>query len=356
MAVNINFLGDKRLYGNLFNQSHEYTLRRYTEILTELGIKVVHSKPTINIPSLSSVYPEPTLLIIPTIILQTGTHVYSSPISKQVDTHTYLFYNLPEIPEGEKIIFRDTLIGYKIGNVYIIGFNPFPITMRIKYFDTAIDMIKKGLNISTTRPQEPQLSEEELIKINAKEFSRGLEQKMLSNTSRIVDIRRHIENYQRNILDELKEHETLIKENEMINTMRGNLSEKFVEKFQEIKSLSVIKDVKMSRDGIIVNFGKICIKHNGKNYYIGNLIATIKHSGITFKNTDNTAKSGSCQHPHILDNHPCFGTYSKEILDLLAQMELKRLVFILAQYLRTYYPGSKYGSISDWKEVSLNEN
>ena len=116
-----------------------------------------------------------------------------------------------------------------------------------------------------------------------------------------------------------------------------------LQKISELNDLNIVKDVKLTEEGILIDFGEISINEKGTDYYIGHITCNISPTGFSFDNLNNKRKGYI--HPHINSSGPCFGTYSTDINKMLATLDLKKLVFTLAQYLRTYNKNSPYQAI-----------
>ena len=339
-------LGEKNNYGRLFE--NEGYKKRFEEILYENKIcTVMYSKEIINSDTL--VYSELTLVVLPNFSDVKKTSIAAKNI--QYGKHSIIVYP-PYISfdsECERIRFSDCIIAdyYKSRNLIILYFNPFPFIPRVNVFKKSLQLIFDNINVEKCDNSE-KIKDVELKK-NSALFYKHMQKEIGTINENIIKYRANIEKKGREIITEHQRIRNSIVALNSLTTTLYNFTKDFSNKIKEIESLPLIEKVEFTSNGIRIDYGDIYIKHKDKNYYIGDFYVIIKPNEIRVYNKNNTC--GTYQHPHVYNNKPCLGNTTKEFYDLLGRLELKKLIFLLGQYLRTYSPGGAYITITKWKVI-----
>lgn len=132
------------------------------------------------------------------------------------------------------------------------------------------------------------------------------------------------------------------------NTSRDHL----LRELKSIESLPFVKKVSFTTEGVCVEVGDIKLQRT--------LVGTFKlviGSQIRCINTDTKRVMGAYHHPHISTNgnRMCYGsTRAAKIAELHGSMQIRKLVFMLYAFLRSYNQKDCYHRIDDWKK--FNEN
>jgi len=245
----------------------------------------------------------------------------------------------------ERIKFKEKVIAdyYRAKNLIILYYNPFPFRPRIKECINNINLLPTFTKVDNSKEFQ-----KVLLQKNASMFVNTLKKNLDRLSTDQENLRNEIDNFSRRIL---VNHQTIrmnVKLIESTAQMISNFTETFLKNVDEIKELPFIEKVEITQDGIKVTYGDIYIHYMNHDYYIGNFYVLIKPDRIEFYNTNNA--KDNYDHPHVTRHSPCFGSYNEDVYKLLGNLDLKRLCFLLYQYLKSYNPQSPYRQITSWKE------
>ena len=131
---------------------------------------------------------------------------------------------------------------------------------------------------------------------------------------------------------------------------------------KEIEKLGFVKSVNLGVNGISVGVGNIKIIYKKEEVNIGDFILHIKPKRIEIENTtpieveyDGTDKT--LIHPHIdTDGTICFGERKESIYNYLGNCDLKKLVYFVYLFLKSYNEGDCFYKINYWINPNYDRN
>lgn len=136
---------------------------------------------------------------------------------------------------------------------------------------------------------------------------------------------------------------------------RANFAQKFRKAMDEVKTLHFVKEIVLGSDGINIEVGDVVLEASVNNVkqriYIGDITLLVTPDDIKVKNKHSVR---DYQHPHVKNNNPCLGSFGPKVLKLLGDLDLKRLAFLMYQFLNTY-SNSHFISIEEWKKSRVQE-
>lgn len=340
--------GNTHLYGR---KNDRKVYERYQELIASLGIRKVFASSDLDLSKLNEIN-ELTLFILPRV----RSHIYQFDSNFVIEGYKFILYNFlnmssPLLSNARRIVYNNKTLAHVIGNAIILYFNPFPTIPRINPIKTFIDFMRtnmKAQNIEIKKIEIKQKTPEELLKINAEKFLANFNKILSEKAKSLQYIETDITNAQNTILRYLQEYSIANIEFQSMLSTKDKMDTLILQKISELNDLNIVKDVKLTEEGILIDFGEISINEKGTDYYIGHITCNISPTGFSFDNLNNKRKGYI--HPHINSSGPCFGTYSTDINKMLATLDLKKLVFTLAQYLRTYNKNSPYQAIGAWSK------
>lgn len=355
-VTELQLIGNTRMYGriNTNNRGEKRVLDRYKEMILELGFQAVHlgvDLEQVNIIEMNSVatqqlYILPKVKNIPTAPTATSTFILSG---HKFILHPPLPINI--LPNNTKIVmYNNNVLAHVVSNCTILYTNPFPLEAKVnpvKHFLQAFRRLLIGAHINVQKVEIKKKTYEELLEMNKKKFLANVEAEIKRKTEILENIQYDITAAQETILRKVKEFSMISGELTNLTNSKDKVGLFIEDKIKEILKLTVVKKVDLDENGIFVDFGDIHIKQGAKEYYIGNITCSISPNKITFDNLNNKKKT--YVHPHINSGSPCFGSYATDIYKMLADLNLSKLVFTIAQYLRTYNHQSKYHDLELWK-------
>ena len=227
----------------------------------------------------------------------------------------------------------------------------------------SLDFVKKLLEINEIKLNEQQTYKEEDLLTIEKRRTDMIIKKFINKIDKSISER---EFNNRTLHNEIDITTTKITENyknieinqqmvEKLVVFRSNLVLKFEEQLEELKKLKFIKKVSIDDEGILLDMGNLTLTDKNIKVFIGRMIVLIQENSVKVYNE---YSMNSLQHPHIWSNTCCFGTYAPGVSKLLAELDLKRLAFVIYQFLNTYTHDRTYsgGKLINWKEFRIKEN
>lgn len=153
-----------------------------------------------------------------------------------------------------------------------------------------------------------------------------------------------IENYREVIINRHKDIELLLPEIQLAKKNINKTGKQIQKEISNVLKLPFIKSIEYKSNHLAVNVGKIFID----DIYIGTFIIKIYLTTVKFENMDNT-KDGY-QHPHVTSGGTaCFGGREQQIINLLKEYNLQKLLFSCYQFLKSYNEESPFHELENWK-------
>lgn len=351
------FTGEPTRYGVLLSRE-KYKSRADTmqRLLEELGIRKVvsSSKPCTKEDLFFAV---PTLVITPVLSNLKKTHDNFSSFTTGgvkcmvVPPYDLINANCKRIKHGELIV----MDYYQELNLIISYFNIFPPKPTVRDFAAIMSLVRKLLGEVDTFDNS-RIMERLHLEKNALAFAKALNDAYRGSFDKVEQLNSMIQKKSQEIIVHYHDIRLQQKYQESVHSLLQNFGEKFLDNVNVIRGLPFIHSVKISQEGVLLDFGEITIHHKGKEYLIGSFEGLIMPTGVRFKNVNNLTKI-KYMHPHINpQGYPCLGSFSGDINKLLANLEFKKLAVILYQFLKTYSQESPFANINNWKEVKKDES
>lgn len=179
----------------------------------------------------------------------------------------------------------------------------------------------------------------------------SIENEISGNSANILDFEQRIMEYSRKVALNIAERGS-------ITSFIANGRTEMKKQLEEVKTLPFIKSIDIETANLVINVGDINIDVQGKPVYIGEMFFTITPTTIDVDLTKRNKvwESGAwreCIHPHVCWNETnciCFGERGPIIHELLAKLDLKKLMFMLYLWAKSYNPTDKYVPIGFWTE------
>jgi len=348
----------------MFSGSNQYYNERVQEVITKLlnDIGIVQIKHKMNWNLKDLYFEEPTLIIRPYIrnILH---NIKNVNLQALIQTK---FYNIrgwnislkqhkiqgPLDNNIKRLMYNNIPIGdfYSDRNLLIINFNMFPQHLSLSIIKSVCDFVKEVLvtnGVVIENNFDSEKYKEQIREQNIKVFMEHIDSRLSDVGNSIELMNNNIVTRNKEIIDDYHKIELAIVELESIKEFKKNFQKNFENQLEELEKLDFVKKVTLNTEGILIEVGNLSLGKGTAKAYIGYMSFLIAPDQIKILNK---YPKNRLQHPHVVENHPCFGTASGGISKLLSKMDLKRLVFVLYQFLYTYngrgcYPG---GGLSYW--------
>jgi hypothetical protein len=165
---------------------------------------------------------------------------------------------------------------------------------------------------------------------------------------------KRIENSQIILVENIRTADIQRKQIEDMKIFSSNMGSFFKSQLEEIKTLSFVKSIKIVTEGIKIDVGEIYISFRGKEVYIGDFDIYLTPQGVSMKCRNPVLeyeddKSSWKAHPHMRGNDKCYGHERGIIIqEYFAKFELKKLVYYLYLFLKSYNQSDNYNSITLW--------
>jgi len=188
----------------------------------------------------------------------------------------------------------------------------------------------------------------------AKDTIRNYDDKIRTNV-------KSIESYNKSIIEFIRANEVYRNAIKSLEEMVKKAKSSIYKEIEEIRKLKFVNSARLTIRGIKVDVGDIYIRYEGKDVYIGDFTILIKPDKIKIQNRKPIeTKDGAVRiHPHIEDaesEYICFGSRREKIYELLASYQLKKLVYFIYLFLKSYNDADKYYSIKLWLNEDKNED
>ena len=164
-----------------------------------------------------------------------------------------------------------------------------------------------------------------------------------------------IKNHEDYIIKEVREINMYKKEIESLKLLIKDSKKQVLERLEEVKNFPFVKRLNLTAKGIVVDLDTVKIKYNKKDVKIGRFRLFIRPGSVRLENkepliyTKSDGTKMELHHPHIDSiDYACFGERKPMITKLLAGLELKKLVYAIWLFLRSYNPEDKFYKIEYW--------
>lgn len=176
----------------------------------------------------------------------------------------------------------------------------------------------------------------------------GYLKKNLENSSQ------RIESSQRTLIENIRTADIQRKQIEDLKVFSSNMGSFFKSQLEEVKTLPFVKSIKVVTEGVKIDIGQIYISFRGKEVYIGDFDIYLTPRGVSMKCRNPVLEykddiSSSIAHPHMRGDDKCYGHERGIIIqEYFAKFELKKLVYYLYLFLKSYNQSDNYNSITLW--------
>jgi len=255
--------------------------------------------------------------------------------------------------ENKQIIIGQYL---KERNIVIFYINPFYTNMATEdniYPDSVLkiysDLMK---NISLKKVDVIEKMKLAFIEKFKTEITTTL-QRLQSN---VTSSEKNLVQLNSNLINEIKNIRLFKCQTQNLIAFNLNTDEKIKQGIEEVKGLPFVKNVRLVGSGICMDIGDISITHNGKDVYLGNyyLIISPDNVRVYCKNPIISNDNMEIIHPHINENRNCYGGQREiRINTYLAGFDLKKLVFYVYMFLKTFTPDDCYYQLNMWERDNL---
>lgn len=233
-----------------------------------------------------------------------------------------------------------------------------------------------------------------VVNIMVKNFIEQIENEKGNVERNIKDTERYMKDAMSNYIQ--YERTKAIKEAQLIQMMQFALTgkEKVMKEVEDIKSLKFVKDITLQTDGILINIGEISVNWIDENavqaqvaqvtqennvvfdadvdsvvkkvnekvvkkeeVYMGEMLVKIMPTKISVdvvkrkKIYDEYGSLKELIHPHVNMGDPttiCWGNRKSKVFELLGKFELKKLVYFIYLWAKSYNPSDKLTHIDYW--------
>jgi len=240
-------------------------------------------------------------------------------------------------------------------NLIIIYYNLFHTNLELLFKNDLLFYFIKALKDFVKNNKVKKVDIKKVLKeLTIERFCNSAKNKIVELDLKIKSKSKEIKDYEKTIVIDYREIQGSIVGIKGLNSLIKNSKKIVMEGIDEIKALPFVKKVSLSKDGIKVEVGDIFIKDLGIDYYIGEFVIYIKPEKIEIKNKKPVLNGDGHEltHPHIdTSGTICFGDRKNKVYELLGNYELKKLVYFIYLYLKSYNQADKYFSLSEyWSE------
>lgn len=136
----------------------------------------------------------------------------------------------------------------------------------------------------------------------------------------------------------------------------SNWAEHLVAEFRQVAEHPRIIGVRKDGDCVVLTTTDDLRLHRpdtGDSRWLGTFEIEIDLHNMRIRMRNLSTKRGGRDHPHVVDNDPCFGGHSSSFMQLLSNGDLFILTELLIQYIETLNLEDEYGRYgSYWFEVT----
>jgi len=351
---------------------------RFNSYFKELGFERVN---VCNEFKIHTFYPQLTLMINPTLILQSEEDVnreYEQLTSKSIRRREITFdlwdkfflgkkgylglrahtiiqrSGKEEIKpinveyEGKELMLGQYLKEKNIVMLYINPFNTDFSTENNEYLELVLKLFKDKMKDVELKKVDVT---EKMKNAFVDKFKTEINNKLSEVKESLKYNEDEIDNHQASILKAIRNSQLNRKQIEGLISFSTSTDDTIKKAIEEVKKLPFVKDIRLTGSGIGLDVGKINITYKGEDVYIGDFYLIISPDGIKVycKNPIISRDGMEISHPHIDGNHNCYGgEREQKILEFLSTFELQKLVFYVYMFLKTYTPNDSYNNLSMW--------
>ena len=338
-----------------------------TKLLNDIGISRMSGRIIYNVEELS--FEEPTLIMKP-LISHYERKTDNKELSMLINSK---FYNIkgwnvsmkgnlitaPFDNDIKRLMYTGIPVGdyYPNRNLLILNFNMFPRLISLSIIKAVCDFLKEVLELNNVKIKNT-FDREKADKINRE---KNIQMFMQCIDKRIVKIKdyadtldKNIIRYNKSAIDAYGQVQLYKVELDSITLFRKHFKNTFEKQLKEVEELKFVNKVSLDSKGILIDVGNVSLGSSVKKTYIGYFSLLINPDKIEVLNKYSMRH---LQHPHVSSRRPCLGTNSEGINKLLGQLNIKRLVFALYQFLHTYTPHGCYSgsSLTTWAAYRRKE-
>ena len=236
-------------------------------------------------------------------------------------------------------------------NVLVLYINPFNSNLSLelenKFLFYFIDALKEYIKNNPLETVDVRKKRKEIL---VSVFVNDLKNSIRENKEDIEQSQRNIQNYNQRVISN---HKLIIRNTALIEsyqTLILNAQNIILKQTKSIKELPFVKSVKMSVNGITVDVGMISIKFQNKEIPIGEFLVHLLPSEIKIENKTPMDREGSMvHHPHVNNmSNICFGNRNEKVYELLSKFELKKLIYFIYLFLKSYNSHDRMNPIELW--------
>jgi hypothetical protein len=349
---------------------------RVTSELADLGIKKCLFHKNFGIDTYAR---ELTIIIHPYYIGNMNLRTFDVSINREYYEYimklkgvsTNDFNYISELPDadGEKIDFKVGASNVPIGvyfknrNIILLYPNVFAnlsLDLENKYllfFFSLLKEFSKKVKIEKTDIKD------KLKEIMITNFNREIKNSINTIRNTKVTMDNDIRSYYESITNMTKNSKVADIEIETLTSYLNNLNVNLLEQINEIKKLPFVKSARLTLNGIWIDVGDIEITFEKHKVKLGRFKLLIRPNRIEVKNKTplflqdkGSSYRNEYNHPHVKSpENICFGNRREEVQKLLRELKLKKLVYFLNLFLRSYNPNDKYLDIRYWIKSRQSE-
>ena len=238
-------------------------------------------------------------------------------------------------------------------NIVMLYINPFNTDFSVEK-NEYIDLILKLFEDKIKKLELNKVDVSEKMKVAfVEKFKSEINSKMSSIRENVRYNENEINNYQSSLIRAIKSLQVNKKQIDGLIAFSLNTDDTIKKAIEEVKTLPFVSNVNLVAEGIGMDIGDISINYNGENTYIGNYYLIINPDGVKVhcKNPILNKEGTEIEHPHINEDNNCYGgERGQKIVEYLASFELKKLVFYIYMFLKTYTPDDCYNHLSLWTD------
>lgn len=330
--------------------------------LEKLGIKSIYALDELGEdPDEYNFEDELKLLIIP---LNTGVHQDSTVMKNRLRENGlpakekyYPCLQEIEINDRETVYPRETYMYFKSRNLIVATCNPFYDKKISAWFIKQLESMAEY--IEYLDPKEA-IFEELATKMNER-----IHNDLKNNRSKTDQLEVDIETAGNIITDSIQEKEVLKKIREVLEQQLGQGKQVIKEQIKLLKENKLLKEVKIERQGITIDFGEIFIYGKVKTgvnknkegvevpiiemrkVRIGEICVRIDGKDLVCWNKQGGV--GNNAHPHAHQNgNLCLGGIRNKVSEAIAKMELITVAKLLFSWVRSYNEGDCFSKLQNF--------
>jgi hypothetical protein len=371
-------IGDFNFYGNVER------VIRFNSYFSKLGFERVNTNKEFGI---HTFYPQLTLMINPTLVLQNDSsfvanedfntftkfsiqrreptfdlwdrYFYGKEGYLGLRSHHIIKQSKEEVKplkiefEGKELMLGQYLKERNIVMLYINPFNTDYSVENNKYLELVLKLFEGKMN--NIKLEKVDVAEKMKLAFIEK-FKSEINDKLSEVRNGLKYNEDEINNLQSNLIKTIRNATLNRKQIEGLIAFSTNTDDTIKKAIEEVKQLPFVKNIRLTGSGIGLDVGSIKIKYKDEEVYIGDFYLIISPDGIKVycKNPILNNENIEISHPHIDGNNNCYGgERENKIIEYLSTFDLKKLVFFVYMFLKTYTSGDSYNNLDMWCREDL---